>query len=51
MPELADSMMVMIKSACALIGCRPKVPPNSPVIFDVELMYIPGVSDDLDFEE
>jgi peptidylprolyl isomerase len=29
---------------------RPKVPPKSPVIFDVQLVYIPGVSDDLEFE-
>eukprot|EP00887_Chlorella_sp_A99_P003465 scaffold7.g3465.t1 len=25
---------------------RPRVPPKSPVVFDVELLYIPGISDD-----
>lgn len=29
---------------------RPKVPAKSPVVFDVKLVYIPGVSDDLEFE-
>jgi peptidylprolyl isomerase len=29
---------------------RPKVPPKSPVVFDVQLVYIPGISDDLEFE-
>lgn len=24
---------------------RPRVPPSSPVIFDVNLVYIPGISD------
>lgn len=24
---------------------RPRVPPSSPVIFDVSLVYIPGLSD------
>jgi len=27
---------------------RPRVPPNSPVVFDVQLAYIPGISDDLE---
>ena len=26
---------------------RPRIPPNSPVVFDVDLLYIPG----LDFDE
>ncbi|KAK9790759.1 hypothetical protein WJX73_006508 [Symbiochloris irregularis] len=25
---------------------RPRVPPSSPVVFDVKLLYIPGLSDD-----
>lgn len=25
---------------------RPRVPPASPVIFDVQLLYIPGLSDE-----
>jgi peptidylprolyl isomerase len=25
---------------------RPRVPPSSPVVFDVKLLYIPGISDD-----
>lgn len=29
---------------------RPKVPPKSPVVFDVKLIYIPGLSDDLEVE-
>lgn len=29
---------------------RPKVPPKSPVVFDVKLVYIPGLSDDLEVE-
>jgi len=29
---------------------RPKVPPKSPVVFDVQLIYIPGISDDLEVE-
>lgn len=24
---------------------RPRVPPGSPVVFDVQLVYIPGLSD------
>lgn len=24
---------------------RPRVPPSSPVVFDVKLLYIPGISD------
>lgn len=30
---------------------RPRVPPSSPVVFDVQLLYIPGISDDLASEE
>ncbi len=26
-------------------GGRPRVAPSTPVIFDVQLLYIPGVSD------
>ena len=26
------------------VCCRPRVPPASPVIFDVQLLYIPGAS-------
>ena len=25
---------------------RPTVPPNSPVVFDVQLVYIPGLDDE-----
>lgn len=25
---------------------RPTVPPNSPVVFDVQLLYIPGLEDE-----
>jgi peptidylprolyl isomerase len=25
---------------------RPSVPPNSPVVFDVQLLYIPGLEDE-----
>eukprot|EP00243_Klebsormidium_subtile_P003203 TRINITY_DN16413_c0_g1_i1.p1 TRINITY_DN16413_c0_g1~~TRINITY_DN16413_c0_g1_i1.p1 ORF type:complete len:250 (-),score=52.94 TRINITY_DN16413_c0_g1_i1:240-989(-) len=30
---------------------RPRVPPSSPVVFDVQLLYIPGISDDLALED
>ena len=30
---------------------RPRLPPKSPCIFDVQLLYIPGRSDDLDMGE
>jgi hypothetical protein len=27
------------------VAGRPRVAPNTPIIFDVQLLYIPGVSD------
>jgi hypothetical protein len=27
---------------CCASGCRPSVPANTPVVFDVQLLYIPG---------
>ncbi len=27
-------------------ACRPAVPPSSPVVFDVQLLYIPGLDDE-----
>ena len=27
-------------------SCRPTVPPGSPVVFDVQLLYIPGLEDE-----
>lgn len=32
--------------ACSAAAGRPRVPPSSPVVFDVKLLYIPGISDD-----
>jgi hypothetical protein len=29
---------------------RPRVPPSSPVIFDVNLLYIPGLEEDTEIE-
>jgi len=39
-PSLARAL-----SAVAAAG-RPRVPPSSPIVFDVKLLYIPGISDD-----
>jgi hypothetical protein len=39
--------MAFPKGLSAAAG-RPRVPPNSPVVFDVELLYIPGFEVDED---
>jgi peptidylprolyl isomerase len=30
----------------AVAAGRPRVPPASPVVFDVKLLYIPGITDE-----
>ncbi len=44
--NVADAGSLSFPNGLKAAAGRPSVPPASPVMFDVQLLYIPGLEDD-----